>query len=614
MKTLIPILIVLLSCFVIFSCSKDENPPTQPTNGTLQGQVTNSTGDTVIVGAIVSTSPATGSVSTNAQGNYTLSDVPAGQYTVTASKGGYNPASITVTVAGGKTTSANIHLTYQMGNQPPNPATLISPMNGSIDRPTTTVLRWSCSDPDGDALTYNVYLGKTTPPATIISLGQTDTNIVRSGLDTATTYYWKVIAKDHHSDSSISSISSFTTHGDTLGKIGGKVTNATGDTAIVGALVTTNPPTSSVNTNAEGNYLIPYVLPDQYTVTASKSGYNPGNVNVTVGAGQTTIADIHLVRNNPPTPPSIISPADGAIDQRTTVTLSWTCSDPDGDPLTYDVYFDKTNPPTSVVSSNQSSTNLLRSTLDTATTYYWEVVAKDNRGGLTSSAIWSFTTLRDTIPTLGLVSYYPFIGNTDDESGNNNNPTIVGNVQFVPDRFNTAQRAFYFNGTTRLFFQGTIGLQNADASISAWVIPERYTGGTHSYAAITIYDKSNERSIRLWVDYNGLGLPVGNKIVGETRSSNNQSYDSYFFTDNTMNWMHAVVVIRVDRIELWINGEMKSSQGVNGSGSYYNLGLGVGGNQQDNTQLYKGRIDDIRIYNRALSTAEILQLYHEGGW
>ena len=57
--------------------------------------------------------------------------------------------------------------------------------------------------------------------------------------------------------------------------------------------------------------------------------------------------------------------------------LGWSCSDPDGDPLTYDVYFGTVNPPDTMVSSNQTGTTFGTSGLSGGTTYYWKVVARE---------------------------------------------------------------------------------------------------------------------------------------------------------------------------------------------------------------------------------------------
>jgi hypothetical protein len=286
-------ILVLLVC--LFSCNNDDNNTTQtPTAGTIQGQVTNETGDTVLVGAIVTTLPATSSVNTNTQGNYIISNVSPGEYTVTASKGGYKNSTVNIAVIAGKTTIADIHLAIFKFNNPPNAPTLLSPQNGAINQNTSITLNWTCTDPDSDILSYDLYFGTFNPPTIIISANQTTTNFIKTGLDTSTIYYWKIIAKDNHGDSSISSIYYFTTHGDTMGIIRGKVTNSTGDTVIVGALVTTVPATSSVSTGITGDYIITNVTPGPYTVTASKVGYNSSSVNISVQAGETTIADIHL--------------------------------------------------------------------------------------------------------------------------------------------------------------------------------------------------------------------------------------------------------------------------------------------------------------------------------
>ena len=96
--------------------------------------------------------------------------------------------------------------------------------------------------------------------------------------------------------------------------------------------------------------------------------------------------------NNLPSQPVSPAPGDGALNQNTNTTLSWSCSDPDGDPLTYDVYFGTTsNPP--LVGSNQSNTNYNPGQLDNNTTYYWKIVAKDNQGGVTEGSVWNFSTI-----------------------------------------------------------------------------------------------------------------------------------------------------------------------------------------------------------------------------
>ncbi len=96
--------------------------------------------------------------------------------------------------------------------------------------------------------------------------------------------------------------------------------------------------------------------------------------------------------NSPPDAPSYLYPDSLESNVWTSPTLMWSCSDPDGDPLTYDVYFGTLSPPDTLISSSQSDTTLARTALVSATNYYWKVVAKDNHGHATSGPVWSFTT------------------------------------------------------------------------------------------------------------------------------------------------------------------------------------------------------------------------------
>jgi hypothetical protein len=74
-----------------------------------------------------------------------------------------------------------------------------------------------------------------------------------------------------------------------------------------------------------------------------------------------------------------------------TTDLSWTGGDPDGDPVTYDVYFGTTSTP-SKVTSNQSTTTYGPGTLTYGTTYFWKIVSWDNHGASTTGPLWNFKT------------------------------------------------------------------------------------------------------------------------------------------------------------------------------------------------------------------------------
>ena len=97
--------------------------------------------------------------------------------------------------------------------------------------------------------------------------------------------------------------------------------------------------------------------------------------------------------NDQPYPPSDPNPVDGAIDVSIEALLSWACSDPNGDPLVYDVYFEADDPtPDILVSDDQTATTYDPGTLDYETTYYWQIIAKDIHSASTDGPIWHFTT------------------------------------------------------------------------------------------------------------------------------------------------------------------------------------------------------------------------------
>jgi hypothetical protein len=98
------------------------------------------------------------------------------------------------------------------------------------------------------------------------------------------------------------------------------------------------------------------------------------------------------ITNHLPFSPVLVGPALNSVQTTVTVNLQWSANDVDaGDTLTYEVYFGTVNPPTAIVSANQSASSLSRP-VTASTKYYWKVTVKDNKGGQTVCQIWSFTT------------------------------------------------------------------------------------------------------------------------------------------------------------------------------------------------------------------------------
>ncbi len=123
--------------------------------------------------------------------------------------------------------------------------------------------------------------------------------------------------------------------------------------------------------------------------------------------------------NNPPNVPSNPSPADGATNQSWDVGLSWTGGDPDGDSVTYDVYFEAgDSTPDVLVSDDQSGTSYDPGTLSVGTYYYWQIVATDEHGATTTGPVWSFLT-ESAPPVVGPIVYEAHTID-DDTSGESN--------------------------------------------------------------------------------------------------------------------------------------------------------------------------------------------------
>ncbi len=140
-------------------------------------------------------------------------------------------------------------------------------------------------------------------------------------------------------------------------------------------------------------------VPSGTTVSMNHSWSNGGSYVVKAQARDTYNETsgwsngLSVYVNSPPNSPSDPEPEDGATDVDVNADLSWSCSDPDDDNLTYDVYFEAyDSTPDELVSNNQTESWFDPGTMDYNTDYYWQIVAWDENGQTTEGPVWDFIT------------------------------------------------------------------------------------------------------------------------------------------------------------------------------------------------------------------------------
>ena len=94
--------------------------------------------------------------------------------------------------------------------------------------------------------------------------------------------------------------------------------------------------------------------------------------------------------------PELISPRPSAkvnLNSNDQVLLNWSCSDPDNDIKGYKVYLDKTDGSSLIASFDETDNQVIIAFVASAeTTYFWKVVAYDDKGNTASSGVYSFST------------------------------------------------------------------------------------------------------------------------------------------------------------------------------------------------------------------------------
>jgi formylglycine-generating enzyme required for sulfatase activity len=213
--------------------------------------------------------------------------------------------------------------------------------------------------------------------------------------------------------------------------------------------------------------------------------------------------------------------------------------------------------------------------------------------------------------SVGLVANYPFDGNAKDESGFNLDGRLEGVIQPAIDKFNKSSSALKFDGSPAAVKIDHVILNiGQDAfSISSWFICNDV-----NLSPQTIFNTDPHTGIGVSYVHphlNGarFGWAIGR--VGEWIYSN----PGVNLSESIGVWYHWILVKDGTSYKFYIDGVLASEKNVLESENFdqqVSLILGsVGSNNFYGYETVKGSIDETRIYNRALSAAEVSQLYSE---
>jgi thermitase len=240
--------------------------------GSISGQVSDAEDGAPI--AVATVSDGTKTATTDAAGEYTITDVPLGTYEVTASKSGYQTSSLTVTVASEDDAVADFSLNEVI--VPGSIAgTVADAANGSsiVGATVSDGTRTATTDAAGEYTITDV------PP------GSYEVTASKAGYQSSSLTVDVLSGTTAVADFSLDEVI-------VPGSITGSVTDAEDGSPIVGAMVTDGVRTAT--TDAAGEYTIADVPPGSYEVTASKAGYQGSSSTVTVLSGGTAVANFSL--------------------------------------------------------------------------------------------------------------------------------------------------------------------------------------------------------------------------------------------------------------------------------------------------------------------------------
>lgn len=218
------------------------------------------------------------------------------------------------------------------------------------------------------------------------------------------------------------------------------------------------------------------------------------------------------------------------------------------------------------------------------------------------------------VPTNGLYAYYPFCGNGNDYSGNNRHLTVYGNPVFISDQWGNSFSACNFSGAEYLRGSATGVLGKSSRSVTFWA-RTNVAANNAGYCVL---------------NYGEQGITPGSRFEVGLNSMCNGLYNDWGFVhrnepfNTTDNKWHFYAIVydstvsnNVMSVKFFADGNLLSNncylygptQAINTFYTDTASALTIGFLSVSYPRNFKGSMDEVRLYSRALSNSEVQAIY-----
>lgn len=210
----------------------------------------------------------------------------------------------------------------------------------------------------------------------------------------------------------------------------------------------------------------------------------------------------------------------------------------------------------------------------------------------------------------GLVAYYPFNGNANDASGNGNNGTPMNGVQLTTDRYGNPNSAYYFDGVDDYITIPNSSNLNPTNGLSIVLSFNPSRNGLQNLLGKISYTGAVGTQYQVAMDFNlypgalfGVN-PISNGCIGTPLNT------AYVNTNSpiTINqWYCLVATFDNGIMKIYLDGVLiqTANAGFTTLNQCSNASIQIGTWWNGDPLFFQGKIDNIRIYNRALNQDEV---------